>query len=126
MNQQMADKYMQILAFIERRYTSTLKQKTAGAKSLVIRKSGTIDNSAKPTEIEREFLDFLRIIIKGGWVVQDNLEWVSILEFVQVGEEVGRAGEQNQTRAFFREVARVYGFEEEFEQHFIRGDVDYK
>jgi hypothetical protein len=126
MNQQMADKYMQILAFIERRYTSTLTQKTAGAKSLAIRKSGTIDNSAKPTEIEREFLDFLRIIIKGGWVVQDNLEWVSILEFVQVGEEVGRAGEQNQTRAFFREVARVYGFEEEFEQHFIRGDVDYK
>jgi hypothetical protein len=126
MNQQMADKYMQILTFIERRYTSTLTQKTAGAKSLAIRKSGTIDNSAKPSEIEREFLDFLRIIIKGGWVVQDNLEWVSILEFVQVGEEVGRAGEQNQTRAFFREVARVYGFEEEFEQHFIRDDVDYK
>jgi hypothetical protein len=126
MNQQMADKYMQILTFIQRRYTSTLTQKTAGAKSLAIRKSGTIDNSAKPTEIEREFLDFLRIIIKGGWVVQDNLEWVSILEFVQVGEEVGRAGEQNQTRAFFREVARVYGFEEEFEQHFIRDDVDYK
>jgi hypothetical protein len=126
MNQQMADKYMQILTFIERRYTSTLTQKTAGAKSLVIRKSGTIDNSAKPSEIEREFLDFLRIIIKGGWVVQDNLEWVSILEFVQVGEEVGRAGEHNQTRAFFREVARVYGFEEEFEQHFIRDDVDYK
>jgi hypothetical protein len=29
-------------------------------------------------------LDFLRIIIKGGWVVQDNLEWVSILDFVEV------------------------------------------
>jgi hypothetical protein len=126
MNQQMADKYMQILAFIERRYTSTLTQKTAGAKSLAIRKSGTIDNSAKPTEIEREFLDFLRIIIKGGWVVQDNLEWVSILEFVQVGEELLVVERADQTRAFFKEVARVYGFEEEFEQHFIRGDVYYK
>ena len=122
----MADKYMQILNFIERRYKATLTQKTAGAKSLDIRKSGTIDNSAKPTEIEREFLDFLRIIIKGGWVVQDNLEWVSILEFVQVGEEVGRAREHSQTRAFFREVARVYGFEEEFEQHFMMVDLDYK
>ena len=121
----MADKYMQILNFIERRYKATLTQKTAGAKSLDIRKSGTIDNSAKPTEIEREFLDFLRIIIKGGWVVQDNLEWVSILEFVQVAEEVEQAGEP-QTKAFFREVARVYGFEEEFEQHFIRGELDYK
>jgi hypothetical protein len=125
MNQQMADKYMQILNFIERRYKSTLTQKTAGVKSLEIRKSGTIDNSAKPTETEREFLDFLRIIIKGGWVVQDNLEWVSILEFVEVAEEVYR---EPQTKAFFKEVARVYGFEEEFEQHFIEGggDLDYK
>jgi hypothetical protein len=53
MNQQMADKYMQILNFIERRYKSTLTQKTAGVKSLDIRKSGTIENSAKPTETER-------------------------------------------------------------------------
>lgn len=116
---------MQLLHFIERRYKSTLTQKTAGVKSLEIRKSGTIDNSAKPTETEREFLDFLRIIIKGGWVVQDNLEWVSILEFVEVAEEVSR---EPQTKAFFKEVARVYGFEEEFEQHFIGGggDLDYK
>jgi hypothetical protein len=78
---------------------------------LEIRKSGTIDNSTKPTETEREFLDFLRIIIKGGWVVQDNLEWVSILNFVEVAEEVSR---NPQAKAFFLEVARVYGFEEEF------------
>ena len=125
MNQQMADKYMQILNFIERRYKSTLTQKTAGVKSLEIRKSGTIENSAKPTETEREFLDFLRIIIKGGWVVQDNLEWVSILDFVEVAEEVSS---DPQTKAFFMEVARVYGFEEEFLQHFIGGacDLDYK
>lgn len=125
MNQQMAEKYMQILYFIERRYKSTLTQKTAGVKSLEIRKSGTIDNSAKPTEAEREFLDFLRIIIKGGWVVQDNLEWVSIMDFVEVAEEISR---NPQTKVFFIEVARVYGFEEEFEQHFRVGadDLDYK
>ena len=65
----MAAKYIQVLKYIETRYKSTLTQKTAGAKSLEIRKSGTIEKSLKPTEIERQFMDFIRIIIKGGWVV---------------------------------------------------------
>jgi hypothetical protein len=88
MNQLMAQKYMQVLRFIESRYKLTLTSKTAGRKSLEIRKTGTIVNSMKPTDTERQFMDFIRIIIKGGWVVQDKLEWINIIEFLEVKDEI--------------------------------------
>ena len=51
-------------------------------------KTGQITSCVKPLECERRFLEFLRIVIEGGWIVQDQLEWVNILDFLEVSEEI--------------------------------------
>ena len=103
----MAEKYKQLLNYIYTRY-----QQGIGSLSI----SGQIASSIKPTEVERHFLDFLRIVIEGGWVVQDKEEWISIIDFVEAGDEI----ESNpQTQRFFQFAADIYGFSQEFEQSYL-------
>jgi len=42
----------------------------------------------KPLESERKFLDFLRIIIEGGWIVSNDEEWIDIIEFLGIENEL--------------------------------------
>ena len=61
-------------------------------------------------------MDFLRIIIEGGWVVTDTLEWIHILDFIEIMPEL----EQNrQVKDFFKHVAKVFDFEEDFKNNFL-------
>ncbi len=53
----MAEKYNHLLDFIHKRF---LGNKNA---------RGKIELTQKPSEIERKFMDFMRIVIEGGWVV---------------------------------------------------------
>ncbi len=80
-----------------------------------IKKTGQIENAVKPHECERKFMDFIRIIIEGGWVVQDNLEWIQILEFLEIGEEI----HNRQIRDFFMYVSKVFNFQDTFNASFI-------
>ena len=114
----MAETYMNILNYIEQRYLRTLtlkdthKSQVTGMK---VKMTGQIENAVKPHECERKFMDFIRIIIEGGWVVQDNLEWVQILEFLEIGEEL----HHRQIRDFFAYVSKVFNFEDTFHASFI-------
>lgn len=47
-------------------------------------------------------MDFIRIIIEGGWVVQDHLEWVQILEFLEVCDDIAQ---NQQVKEFFTFVS---------------------
>jgi len=72
MNNEMADKYMQVLHYIEQRYLKTLTNKDShksNVTGMLIKKTGYTENAHKPHECERRFMDFIRIIIEGGWVV---------------------------------------------------------
>ncbi len=56
-------------------------------------------------------MDFLKIIIEGGWVVQDTMEWISILDFLNVDADL----ENNpQAMEFFIMVSKIFDFEEDF------------
>jgi len=33
-------------------------------------------------------MDFLRVIIKGGWVVKDLKEWIDIFKFLEIEDEI--------------------------------------
>lgn len=59
----MAENYNEILEYIHKRFM--------GLKS----RRGSISESKKPLEIERKFLDFLKLIIEGGWIVKEVEEW---------------------------------------------------
>lgn len=52
-------------------------------------------------------MDFIRIIIDGGWVVQDKSEWVLILDFLEIGDEIEN---DKQAKEFFSYVAKLYDF----------------
>lgn len=78
--------------------------------------SGTIVASLKPSEVERRFLDFIRIIIEGGWVVGESLEWINILDFLDVMPEIEKS---KQTRDFFKQVAFQFDFVQEFKNDFL-------
>ena len=72
MNNEMADKYMQVLQYIEQRYVKTLTNREShksNVTGMLIKKTGQTENAHKPHECERRFMDFTRIIIEGGWVV---------------------------------------------------------
>lgn len=66
-------------------------------------------------------MDFIRIIIDGGWVVQDHLEWVQILEFLEVADEIAH---NKQVKEFFTYVSQVFGFEDTFKASFINNYND--
>lgn len=51
-------------------------------------KRGIIEGRTKPLEIERKFMDLLKLIIEGGWVVQDEEEWFKVLDFIGVFEVI--------------------------------------
>lgn len=74
----MAEKYVNILNFIHLRYLNSLPNE----EKHKYKRTGIIDGSLKPSETERRFMDFMRIVIEGGWVVQENLEWINILDFL--------------------------------------------
>lgn len=106
----MAERYKQLLGYIHTRYVQ-------GDGS--ISRSGHIAGSVKPTEVERHFMDFLKIVIEGGWVVQDQDEWISILEFLEAADEIETS---LQTQKFFGHVAELFGFTQLFEQTYLLFD----
>ena len=53
-------------------------------------KRGLIEQAQRPLECERKFMDFLRVIIEGGWVVETGEEWIGVLEFLEIEEEIRR------------------------------------
>ena len=114
----MAESYLNILNYIEQRYLKTLSYKDTHKSQVTgmqIKMTGQIENAVKPHECERKFMDFIRIIIEGGWVVQDNLEWIQILEFLEIGEDI----HNRQIRDFFMYVSKVFNFQETFNASFI-------
>lgn len=61
----MGEKYKHLLTYIHHRYTGLDQHRSTHR----LRKTGHISLSLKPLECERRFMDFLRIIIDGGWIV---------------------------------------------------------
>ncbi len=59
-------------------------------------------------------MDFIRMVIEGGWVVRDNEEWIQVLRFLEISQEVGKS---LQAMEFFRHAAKVYGFDDEFKDY---------
>ena len=39
-------------------------------------------------EPERKFMDFLRIVIEGGWVVKEPQEWLDVFKFLDIEESI--------------------------------------
>jgi hypothetical protein len=87
---------------------------------LPIRKTGQTTFAVKPLECERRFLDFIRIIIEGGWVVQDELEWMQILDFLDVAHELK---ESTQLVQFFTQVSNLYGFHHIFQDVYLKQEA---
>eukprot|EP00347_Sterkiella_histriomuscorum_P004806 403359026 len=102
-NKQMAEKYNQLLDFINRRYQAMKNQR------------GAITESIKPLDSERKFMEFLRIIIEGGWIVTDPREWIEIIDFLDIEEELQK---NHQCSEFMIEVSRLFSFEIELRQAF--------
>lgn len=96
-NKTMAVKYNQLLDFIHKRFMGNRNAR------------GKIESTQKPSEIERKFMDFLRIVIEGGWVVQAPEEWAEVLEFLKIREGMR---DNEQCQQFFQRVAALFGFEE--------------
>jgi len=67
-------------------------------------------------------MDFLKIIIEGGWVVQDTLEWISILDFLNVDADLDN---NPQAKEFFIMVSKIFDFEEDFQQNFLMFEDDW-
>ena len=95
----MAEKYNIMLSFINRRFNSNKGHNNRGQ----------IEETLKPLESERKFLDFLRIIIEGGWIVSNDEEWIDIIEFLGIENELESS---KQCSDFMNEVAKLFGFEE--------------
>ncbi|CDW77854.1 UNKNOWN [Stylonychia lemnae] len=104
-NKQMAEKYNIMLSFISKRFTSHKGHNHRGQ----------IEETLKPLESERKFLDFLRIIIEGGWIVSNNEEWVDIIEFLGIENELETS---KQCTDFMTEVSKLFGFEQDLKLNF--------
>lgn len=33
-------------------------------------------------------MDFLRVVIQGGWVIKDQKEWIEIFKFLEIEDEI--------------------------------------
>lgn len=58
-------------------------------------------------------MDFIRMVIEGGWVVRDNEEWIQVLKFLEIDQEIKQS---KQVLDFFTHVSKVYGFEHDFQE----------
>lgn len=72
----MGDRYNQILDYIHHRFIGMKNHR------------GQISQSQKPLECERKFMDFIRMVIEGGWIVKDNHEWVQVIDFLEIQDEI--------------------------------------
>eukprot|EP00350_Pseudokeronopsis_sp_OXSARD2_P013117 CAMPEP_0170568456 /NCGR_PEP_ID=MMETSP0211-20121228/81210_1 /TAXON_ID=311385 /ORGANISM="Pseudokeronopsis sp., Strain OXSARD2" /LENGTH=166 /DNA_ID=CAMNT_0010890361 /DNA_START=1705 /DNA_END=2201 /DNA_ORIENTATION=- len=98
-NKKMTEKYFLLLEYIYQRFL--------GMKN----KRGVISKSLRPHDVERQFMDFLRIIIQGGWVVKDHEEWYQIFDFLGIESHFR---ENKQVWEFFKFVAQQSNFLEDF------------
>ena len=58
-------------------------------------------------------MDFIRVVIEGGWVVESGEEWIGVLQFLEIEEEIRVI---DQAKQFFSKVAKSFGFEREFKE----------